>query len=40
MAQDFDAEEGAASNGIFVSTFLSALTVPLTLTLLGVEPLL
>lgn len=38
MAQDFKAEEGGASNGIFVSTFLSALTVPLVLTLLGVAP--
>ena len=38
MAQDFKAEEGAASNSIFVSTFLSALTVPLTLTLLGAAP--
>ena len=38
MSQDFGAEEGAASNGIFVSTFLSALTVPLTLTILGVAP--
>ena len=38
MAQDFKAEEGAASNSIFVSTFLSALTVPLKLTLLGAAP--
>ena len=38
MSQDFGAEEGAASNGIFLSTFLSALTVPLTLTILGVAP--
>lgn len=38
MAQDFDAEEGGASNGIFVSTLISAVTVPLTLTLLGVAP--
>lgn len=38
MAQDFGAEEGGASNGIFVSTFLSALTVPFVLTLLGVVP--
>lgn len=36
MSQDFGAEEGAASNAIFVSTFLSALTVPLVLTILGV----
>lgn len=38
MAQDFQAEEGGASNAIFVSTFASAITVPLTLTLLGVAP--
>lgn len=36
MATQFESEEGAASNAIFVSTFISALTVPLTLTLLGV----
>ncbi|QDA55253.1 hypothetical protein FG381_10135 [Sutterella faecalis] len=40
MAQDFEAEEGGASNAIFVSTFASAITVPLTLTLLGVAPVL
>ncbi len=34
MATQFEAEEGTASNAIFVSTFISALTVPLTLTLL------
>lgn len=38
MSQEFKAEEGGASNGIFISTFLSALTVPVTLTLLGVAP--
>lgn len=38
MAQDFGAEEGGASNGIFVSTFISAISVPLVLTLLGVAP--
>ena len=38
MANEFEAEEGAASNGIFVSTLLSALGVPLVLTLLGVVP--
>ena len=37
MATEFEAEEGAASASIFVSTFISALTVPLTLTLLGVR---
>ncbi len=36
MATEFEAEKGAASNAIFVSTFVSAITVPLTLTLLGV----
>lgn len=36
MAAQFESEEGAASNAIFVSTFISAFTVPLTLTLLGV----
>lgn len=36
MATQFESEEGAASNAIFVSTFISAFTVPLTLTLLGV----
>ena len=36
MATQFESEEGAASNSIFVSTFISAFTVPLTLTLLGV----
>ena len=40
MAQDFEAEEGGASNAIFVSTFASAITVPLTLTLLSVAPVL
>ncbi|MDO5532773.1 AEC family transporter [Sutterella sp.] len=38
MSQEFGAEEGGASNGIFLSTFVSAVTVPLTLTLLGVTP--
>lgn len=36
MAGEFGAEEGTASNAIFVSTFISAVTVPVTLTLLGV----
>jgi len=36
MACEFNAEHGAASNAICVSTLVSALTVPLTLTLLGV----
>ena len=36
MATQFESEEGEASNAIFVSTFISAFTVPLTLTLLGV----
>ena len=38
MATEFQSEEGAASNGIFVSTLLSSLGVPLVLTLLGVVP--
>lgn len=37
MASEFRSEEGAASNAIFVSTMLSALLIPLTLTLLGVS---
>ena len=37
MASEFRSEEGAASNAIFVSTMLSALLIPLTLTLLGVR---
>lgn len=36
MASEFEAEEGEASNAIFLSTLLSAFTVPLVLTLLGV----
>ena len=35
MSNEFNSEEGAASNSIFVSTLVSAATVPLTLTLLG-----
>lgn len=35
MAVEFEAEEGSASNAIFVSTLFSAVSVPLTLTLLG-----
>ena len=35
MASEFRSQEGAASNAIFVSTMLSALLIPLTLTLLG-----
>ena len=38
MANEFEAEEGAASNAIFLSTLLSAAGVPLVLTLLGVAP--
>lgn len=37
MAAQFDTQEDQASSAIFVSTFLSALTVPLTMTLLGVH---
>lgn len=37
MASEFKSQEGAASNAIFVSTLLSALLIPLTLTLLGVN---
>ena len=37
MATEFRSEEGAASNAIFVSTMLSALLIPLTLTILGVR---
>ena len=37
MAAQFDSEEAEASSAIFVSTFVSAVTVPLTMTLLGVE---
>ena len=37
MASEFRSQEGAASNAIFVSTMLSALLIPLTLTLLGVK---
>ena len=37
MASEFRSEEGSASNAIFVSTMLSALLIPLTLTLLGVS---
>lgn len=36
MASEFKSQEGAASNAIFVSTFLSALVIPFALTLLGV----
>ena len=39
MAVDFRSEEGAASNAIFVSTILSAVTIPIVLTLLGVTGL-
>ena len=35
MANEFESEEAAASNAIFVSTLVSAVTVPLTLALLG-----
>ncbi len=35
MANEFESEEAAASNAIFVSTLISAVTVPLTLALLG-----
>lgn len=37
MATEFRSEEGAASNAIFVSTILSAVLIPITLTLLGVR---
>lgn len=37
MATEFRSEEGAASNAIFVSTMLSAILIPLTLTVLGVR---
>ena len=37
ISSEFRSEEGAASNAIFVSTMLSALLIPLTLTLLGVS---
>lgn len=37
MAAQFESQEDEASSAIFVSTFISAITVPLTLTLLGVE---
>lgn len=37
MATDFRSEEGAASNAIFVSTLLSAVAIPITLTLMGVN---
>ncbi len=37
MAAQFESQEDEASSAIFVSTFVSAVTVPLTLTLLGVE---
>ena len=36
MATDFRSEEGAASNAIFISTLLSAVAIPITLTLMGV----
>ena len=36
MAIEFKSSEGAASNAIFVSTLITAITVPITLTLLGV----
>lgn len=36
MSNEFESEEAAASNAIFVSTLISAVTVPLTLALLGV----
>lgn len=36
MATDFRSEEGASSNAIFVSTLLSAVAIPITLTLMGV----
>ena len=35
MSNEFESEEAAASNAIFVSTLISAVTVPLTLALLG-----
>lgn len=35
MSNEFDSEEAMASNAIFVSTLVSAVTVPLTLALLG-----
>lgn len=37
MAIEFKSSEGAASNAIFISTLITAITVPLTLTLLGVS---
>lgn len=37
MADEFRSEEGAASNAIFVSTIFSAILIPLTLTILGVQ---
>lgn len=36
MSVEFEAEEATASNAIFVSTLISAVTVPLTMTLLAV----
>lgn len=36
MASEFDSEKAMASNAIFVSTLISSITVPLTLTLLGI----
>ena len=36
MAVDFRSEEAAASNAIFVSTILSAISIPIVLTLMGV----
>ncbi len=36
MSVEFEAEEAMASNAIFVSTLISAVTVPLTMTLLAV----
>lgn len=38
MANEFESEEGAASNAIFLSTLLSTVGVPLVLTFLGVVP--
>lgn len=38
MSQQFHSEEGAVSNGMLVSTALSALTVPMMLAILGVAP--
>lgn len=37
MAAQFESQEDEAGSAIFVSTFVSALTVPLTLTLMGVN---